>query len=498
MQSHNSNEPPETARISFTKVFKRDKRLAAESPVAAENIPRSSLTDIFSSQPVSSGLSSRFSSSASLIQQNQVFNKFGLIKYIVNSGPENEPLGLTLSHSTNKPVITSVDSNSRAELSGLKPGDLIYEINGNATNGVSAKQVVDWIKSRSNTVEFLVSRDGEIKIPGNPEGTVHEAEPAQQVPEIRVNSERDTDVELDRGRNKEPHPRLISLRANKQVLDFSVVNNSAGKMRTYRIYDVTKNSEAEMAGLLNGDYILDVSGKSCMLLDYEEVTDWLRIQRVEGTLEMQVADPYTLYKLHACGYRNDLPLDMNVPRLCRFDLVDPNQELGFNLVQVKLRKYEFKIANVSLNSVARLNGLVDGDYLIEISGKNILNWTNREIVSFIKEKKSENDLQILVTGRDTWSIIVRSLTMLESGLSKSLDNLRDIEPLKAGLSDMNEVLRRSASRINVLEIENKSLESKLNDLKKKLKMKSECAVCMEILSEHTLITPCGHMFCKDW
>jgi len=33
--------------------------------------------------------------------------------------------------------------------------------------------------------------------------------------------------------------------------------------------------------------------------------------------------------------------------------------------------------------------------------------------------------------------------------------------------------------------------------KKLLKSNIECTICITI-SEHTLVTPCGHMFCKGW
>lgn len=57
------------------------------------------------------------------------------------------------------PVITTIDADSPAEHSGLRPGDLILEINGKPTNGQSNKKISDWIRNSGNAIEFLVRRE---------------------------------------------------------------------------------------------------------------------------------------------------------------------------------------------------------------------------------------------------------------------------------------------------------------------------------------------------
>ncbi len=79
------------------------------------------------------------------------------------------------------PVITSIDADSPAELSGLRRGDLILEINGKATNGQSNKKVGDWIKNSANSIEFLVSR----------EKPMSDVETSEQPHEIVINHEQD-------------------------------------------------------------------------------------------------------------------------------------------------------------------------------------------------------------------------------------------------------------------------------------------------------------------
>ena len=56
------------------------------------------------------------------------------------------------------PIITNIDEKSPSQLSGLKVGDLVLEINGKSTNGQSNKDISNWIRSSGTTIEFVVSR----------------------------------------------------------------------------------------------------------------------------------------------------------------------------------------------------------------------------------------------------------------------------------------------------------------------------------------------------
>lgn len=107
---------------------------------------------------------------------NQELLKFTVVR------ETGKPLGLALSSTTNRsvsrsssksgskskskkkkdsalPIITSVEAGSPVAVSGLRPNDLVIEINGKATSGESNKKVGDWIKGSGNTIEFLVSRE---------------------------------------------------------------------------------------------------------------------------------------------------------------------------------------------------------------------------------------------------------------------------------------------------------------------------------------------------
>ncbi len=99
---------------------------------------------------------------------------YDYFKIILNKGKIKEPLGFTLEMceefiskngkkkrlKSHNPTIATVEENSLGELSGLKNGDVILEINGKRTAGESNKKVSDWIKkSKKNQVEFLIRRE---------------------------------------------------------------------------------------------------------------------------------------------------------------------------------------------------------------------------------------------------------------------------------------------------------------------------------------------------
>lgn len=56
---------------------------------------------------------------------------------------------------------------------------------------------------------------------------------------------------------------------------------------------------------------------------------------------------------------------------------------------------------MSPNSPAAHAGLQNDDYIIEISGQNVQNMQYSEVVEYIKAKKQEDDLQLLVADRLT-------------------------------------------------------------------------------------------------
>jgi hypothetical protein len=94
-----------------------------------------------------------------------------------------------------------------------------------------------------------------------------------------------------------------------------------------------------------------------------------------------------------------LPRDAPIPRLCRVRAYE--EQLGFTIAGSKANRGVFKVNDVTPNSPAAHSGLLNDDFIIEISGANVENMTYAEVVQFIKAKKQEDDLQLLVADRAT-------------------------------------------------------------------------------------------------
>jgi len=91
--------------------------------------------------------------------------------------------------------------------------------------------------------------------------------------------------------------------------------------------------------------------------------------------------------------------DAPVPRLCRVRAYE--EQLGFTVSGSKTTKGIFKVNDVTTNSPAAHSGLLNGDYIIEISGRPVESMDYGDVVTFIKEKKQEDDLQLLVADSHT-------------------------------------------------------------------------------------------------
>lgn len=91
-----------------------------------------------------------------------------------------------------------------------------------------------------------------------------------------------------------------------------------------------------------------------------------------------------------------------------------------------------QISDVTPKSPADNAGLKNDDYIIEISGQNVQNMQYSEVVEFIKAKKQEDDLQLLVADRQTldWyknkklpiaSQVVPKMQYIETLIKEDLD-----------------------------------------------------------------------------
>ncbi|CAF0956513.1 unnamed protein product, partial [Brachionus calyciflorus] len=125
-----------------------------------------------------------------------------------------------------------------------------------------------------------------------------------------------------------------------------------------------------------------------------------------------------------------IPRDAPIPRLCRVRAYE--EQLGFTVSGSKSSKGVFKVSDIAANSAAANSGLKNDDFIIEVSGVNVENLDYNDLVNYIKEKKKEDDLQLLVADRATldWykqkkipisSQIVPKMQYIETLLKEELD-----------------------------------------------------------------------------
>lgn len=94
-----------------------------------------------------------------------------------------------------------------------------------------------------------------------------------------------------------------------------------------------------------------------------------------------------------------MPRDAPVPRLCRVRAYE--EQLGFTVSSAKNNKGIFKVNDIMANSPAAHSGLLNEDYIIEISGRPVESMDYNDVVRYIKVKKTEDDLQLLVADKAT-------------------------------------------------------------------------------------------------
>lgn len=108
------------------------------------------------------------------------------------------------------------------------------------------------------------------------------------------------------------------------------------------------------------------------------------------------------------GLPDEAPVDVTQevsveqPRLCQIE-TNPGQKLGFSLTGARdTYKGVFKIKHIKEDSAANRAGLLENDFILEVSGQSIAELTYDETMALIKQKQTENDLSLLVASRALW------------------------------------------------------------------------------------------------
>jgi len=97
--------------------------------------------------------------------------------------------------------------------------------------------------------------------------------------------------------SKEDLPRLCVFEERVDKLGFSLVGVRSIK-GVFKVDKVKEGSAAKQAGLRNDDFIVEISGKSVNMCEYDDVMQLIKTHNEEGDLNLLVADRQAWFKMN--------------------------------------------------------------------------------------------------------------------------------------------------------------------------------------------------------
>lgn len=207
---------------------------------------------------------------------------------------------------------------------------------------------------------------------------------------------------------------------------------------------VDPHSPAELAGMLEGDRIVEVNGVNIANENHKQVVE--RIKSVPDETKLLVVDSgadawYKERKIVPRGTQDnvryirtptdggvphqpnghhheeiaaangdvvqkdsepvELPPDAPKPRLCQMKKWEDFEGYGFNLHAEKDKLGQY-VGKIDEGSPAEYAGLREGDRIVEVNGVNILSETHRQIVERIKKVPNETNLLVVSLEAEKW------------------------------------------------------------------------------------------------
>lgn len=234
---------------------------------------------------------------------------------------------------------------------------------------------------------------------------------------------------------------------------------------------VDPHSPAELAGMLEGDRIVEVNGVNIANENHKQVVE--RIKSVPDETKLLVVDSaadawYKDRKIVPRGTQDnvryirtpadgvqqpnghhheettaangdvirkesetvELPPDAPAPRLCQMKKWEDFEGYGFNLHAEKDKLGQY-VGKIDEGSPAEYAGLREGDRIVEVNGVNITSETHRQIVERIKKVPNETNLLVVSLEAEKW---YRDHKIAVTGSQANVVQLRNpaLNPATAG------------------------------------------------------------------
>ena len=274
----------------------------------------------------------------------------------------------------NVPIITNVEPNSPGETADLKKNDYILEINSKSTYKQTSEAIANLIRNGGNEVHLVISRE-------KPATTV-EAETTVPAVDVNINEQ---SFELAR---------------------LAVAAASIGVIKSQNNRALDKESSSISGDEHHQPLESDRRSSRASLNENNNKRSRSASPQIIGSAMTMSSSKIYPDSPSATRTRNlseppspTLPKDAPVPRLCRIRAYE--KTLGFIVAGSKTKTGVFKITEITPNSPAYNSGLRNDDYIIEVSGVTVEKLKYEEVVELIKEKKEQDDLQLLVADRKT-------------------------------------------------------------------------------------------------
>ncbi|XP_075330381.1 Na(+)/H(+) exchange regulatory cofactor NHE-RF3-like [Odontesthes bonariensis] len=304
--------------------------------------------------------------------------------------------------------IKDVEPWSPAELSGLRDGDRLLEVNEKSVDGMNFNWVVRKIQSCGLSLFLLVLRQNEY----------------EQALSMGV------DLQLLVKASKGEHwsrPRLCYISKHPEH-GFGMTTLSVNGQKNKHLVRTVADGPAEKAGVCDGDLLIWINGISASTLTHTALSRI--VKRSQDSLTVLVIDSDS----ESCYIRRKMPIlpvvaeNVNLPYITKtIHLVKRSDGYGFLLRQERVegpQKIAHLLREVDAGSAAEGAGMEDGDLLLAVNHKSIESMEHEDIVKKIKNSGDKVTLtSISMQGRNYYreaSSVCHSVCILDhSGTSIS-------------------------------------------------------------------------------
>lgn len=169
---------------------------------------------------------------------------------------------------------------------------------------------------------------------------------------------------------------------------------------------------------------------------------------------------------------------------------------GFGFVLNSKVKPKYSIVEIDSSSPAFKANLRADDVIIELNGLNIRHMEFAKVKELLNDSYEKGQVEILAVSKDHYTYYKNkkknfSNSQFISAAKTRTYQVKESTALSSLALSAPEEAPISSEEANRLKVENQQLQEKLMGLK----IRSDCVICLETLSEQSSVTPCGHLFC---